>query len=319
MNEFFYVLSCSSKSEGGGIYKLVITDSAEFKILEYFPCNYPMYAVRDGNFLHALLLSPFGEGDEMSGYFKIDTSLKHYSEILNTKGKCACHLSVIDNDIYIVNYKSQNVIYNFRKICYHSGKGLHPTRQDISHPHCVIVSPSKERVLVADLGVDTCYIYTRNLSLLNEIKLPGGLGIRHLLFSKDNKLLYSINELKPSVSIFSWDDDYPVLLNTVTLPCKNISSTAAAIRQSSNGKFLYCSVREENAIFVLERNGESLSIVQKAYVDGDGPRDINIISDKFLIACNEKSNNLNVFSLKDNLICSLQAKFDMASPNCCVV
>ena len=55
------------------------------------------------------------------------------------------------------------------------------------------------------------------------------------------------------------------------------NSTAAAIRLSQDGKTLYVSVRGENAIFVLQTEGERLEIVKKRLAEGI-PRAISIYS-----------------------------------------
>lgn len=97
-----YILSCEKPEKGGGIYRCEINDSS-LKINAYLPCDRPMYAVRAGGRLHVLLRAPFANG-ENSGYFSCSEDLSDKTDVRNTLGKVACHLCVIENDVYIAKH-----------------------------------------------------------------------------------------------------------------------------------------------------------------------------------------------------------------------
>jgi hypothetical protein len=132
--------------------------------------------------------------------------------------------------------------------------------------------------------------------LICESKVPSGYGVRHLVFSKDGKYIYAVNELVPSISVFSWQNGGAKLIQTVGLSCKNQKASGAAIRLSENGKYLYVSLREENTICVFEVEREKLTLLQKIPCGGDSPRDF-ILFKEFLICCNEKSGDVVVFKI----------------------
>lgn len=284
MSEFF-VLACADESSGGGIYKFSMNGGANGgKIKEegYYPCNRPMYGALSGGELFVLLCAPF-LGEENGGYFKIGENLKNPSEIKSTLGKCPCHLSV-DNDVYVANYLSGNLSKNAAAAVSHAGSGVNLPRQDMPHTHFAGLTPDKKYLLCCDLGLDTIFVYDRNLSFVSTAKVPSGYGVRHLVFDKSGKRFYAINELFPSVCLFSFEGGAAKLLTTVPLYCACKNSTAAAIRLSKDGKTLYASVRGENAIFALSVNGNDLAVTDKFDCGGDSPRDFDIIGDYIVVA-----------------------------------
>lgn len=310
-----YILSCEKPEKGGGIYRCEINDGC-LKINAYLPCDRPMYAVRAGGRLHVLLRAPFANG-ENSGYFSCAEDFSDKTDVRDTLGKVACHLCDIENDVYIANYISGNIVKNCERAVAHAGRGANAQRQESPHTHCVIPSPCGKYILCTDLGTDTLYIYDRELNLKGTAKVPEGYGIRHIVFSKDGKYIYAVNELVPSVSVFGWQNASTRYLRTEKLTDAP-GATGAAIRLSKDGKFLYCSVRGENALYVLRADGANLTVEQKTDCGGDSPRDFHIIEDKFLICCNENSDNVTVFSLRNDVMTAKIAEAKLPKPLCAV-
>ena len=296
-----YILSCETLQNGGGIYSYDLTERGALEKRDYFPCDKPMYAVKCKKGLCVLLRQPF-ENNEESGYFYIDENLQNPTQIKSTQGKCACHLCVDEADVYVVNYLSGNIVKNGELIAQRQGKSMHPTRQTETHTHFVDKTPDGY-FAVCDLGTDTLAFYDKALNLVSESKVPSGCGIRHLVFSKDGKYIYAVNELVPSVSVFEYTNGKTQLVNNVGIECKNEKASGAAIRLSDDGKFLYVSVREENVICVYEVNGEKLTHLQTVDCGGDSPRDFNIFGD-YLICANEKSGNVAISKILKGLLYS---------------
>ena len=312
-----YILSCASPEKGGGVYRCEIDENKGLRILGYLPCDRPMYAVKENDRLRILLRQPF-KNSENSGYFSCLENFTDISETADTLGKVACHLCVSRESVYIVNYLSGNIVKDCEVTLVHSGQGKNPQRQEAPHTHCVIPSPCGEYILCTDLGTDTLYIYDKNLNLVSSGKVPDGYGIRHIVFSKDGNYIYAINELVPSVSIFSWQNG-----KVCSLGCEKLTdrqdATGAAIRLSDDGAFLYCSVRGENSLYVFKTQKEgALKFVQKTDSFGDGPRDFNLYQNKYLICCNENSGNVTVFPLKNGKIGNKAGELKLLSPLCCV-
>lgn len=306
-----YILSCEKIENGGGVYGYHLTEKGELKELAYFPCDRPMYALRCPKGLCVLLRQPF-EKDEDSGYFYVDESLKKASEIKSTRGKVACHLCVDSDDVYIVNYLSGNIVKNGEIIEQRTGRSMHPTRQTEPHTHFVDKTPDGHWA-VCDLGTDTLAFYDKDVRLISESKVPDGYGIRHLVFSKDGKYIYAVNELVPSVSVFTYHDGCATLIDTVRIKCKNGSANGAGIRISENGRYLYVSVREENVICVYAVQNEKLTLLQMVACGGDSPRDFNIFG-THLICCNEKRGNVKIFKIKKGLLIEKAQEIKIRNP-----
>lgn len=290
-----YLLSCAEVAEGGGVYKYGLTETGKLKEIAYLPCPKPMYAVIFGERLHILLRSPFS-ADDHSGFFSCKTDFTDRSEIQSTLGRCACHLAAEGNDVYIVNYLSGNIVKNCKKVVDHSGAGVNLPRQDMPHTHFTTFLPDKKYVLCCDLGLDTIFIYDRDLNEISRAKVPQGYGVRHLVFSKDGEFFYAVNELIPSISVFAYSNGNAEYLSTTKLDCKNKNSTAAAIRLDKNS--LYASVRGENEIYAYRVDGADFLFYGRFSCGGEGPRDFDLIGD-YIVCANENSDNVTVIEKND--------------------
>lgn len=311
-----YILSCETIENGGGIYGYDLTEKGEFLQLAYFPCDRPMYAVKCKKGLCVLLRQPFEE-HTFSGYFYIDENLQTATELKSTQGVVACHLCVDNDDVYIVNYLSGNIVKNGEMIAQRIGKSMHPTRQTEPHTHFIDKTPDGY-LAACDLGTDTLAIYDKALKLISESKVPSGYGIRHLVFSKDGKYIYAVNELVPSISVFEYANGKAKLVNTIGIECKNEKANGAAIRLSADGKYLYVSLREENVICVYAVNGETLTLRQKIDCGGDSPRDFNIF-DKHLVVCNEKSDGVVLFKSNQDMVWKSDNKIIISQALCVII
>src|SRR5690606_38879833 len=87
----------------------------------------------------------------------------------------------------------------------HEGSGPDKSRQEKPHVHSATFSPDQKFILVQDLGTDRISIYpyeskkfTTPVNVL-EVKIakasPGS-GPRHIVFSKDGRFVYLVQEMK---------------------------------------------------------------------------------------------------------------------------
>ena len=307
-----YFLSCEKEENGGGVYAYHLTENGTLEERGYFACDRPMYALKCEKGLCVLLRQPFADS-EFSGYFFIGNDLKTATEIKSTQGKVACHLAVDGDAVYTVNYLSGNLVKNGTHIAQREGKSVHSTRQTEPHTHFVCKTPDGY-FAVCDLGTDTLAIYDCDLRLFSEAKVPDGYGIRHLIFSNDGKFIYAVNELVPSVSVFTYKKGKAKLVETIKIDCQHEKANGAAIRLSKDGKTLYASVREENAVAVYKVNGAALTHLQTLPCGGDSPRDIEVCED-YLVCANERSGNVTVYDLKKGVF---TAELALKNALCCV-
>ena len=129
--------------------------------------------------------------------------------------------------------------------------------------------------------------------------------------------IYAVNELVPSVSILAYKNGKTTLLNTVKMDCSNRNANGAAIRCSKDGKYLYVSLREENAIYVYAVNKEVLTLLQVVDCGGDSPRDFKLFGD-FLVCLNENDGKVVVYRIKNGFLTDIGIKSKLAKPLCIV-
>ncbi|MGF7232663.1 lactonase family protein [Arachidicoccus sp.] len=192
-----------------------------------------------------------------------------------------------------------------------TGKSVNKYRQTQPHVHSTFLSPDEKYVFVCDLGNDTLYQYPFDANSPKPVdvdgakkyKVPDGHGPRHIVFSPDKKNLYLLNELDGKLMVFKMENDSLQYLQTVVstdVPDTVLhDKSSAAIRISTNGKFLYTSNRgnaSDITIFSVNYDG-TLKEVGHQPTD-EIPRDINIDpSGKFLLVASKAKNNIKVYAI----------------------
>ena len=311
-----YFCACT---EDGGVYHYTLeNDSLTF--CEKVDLDKPMYIAIEGQKAYVILKETDPEtkfGAAIS--FDIDEKgrLVNPQKPIPSMGIVPCHLSVVNGEVYTVNYLSGNVVKLPDTVSVHSGKGPHPTRQTEAHTHFVSPTPDGKYILCTDLGIDSIFTYTRDLKQAFVAKVPDGYGARHLAFSDDGKLVYCVNELVSSVSVFDYDDGKLTYLDTYDcLPDFKEKNTAAAIR--IKGKYLYISNRGADTIARLEINGKALRLLENTPCGGKNPRDFLIVDD-LMFSTNEFTNDVTILKLKDGKPELTDKKLDMPNPLCVIV
>ena len=188
------------------------------------------------------------------------------------------------------------------------GSGVDPKRQEKAHTHSVVFAPDYNSVLFADLGADKVlqYPFDSNLkqplidSQSTFINTKPGSGPRHITFSKDGKLAYSIEELAGMVSVYNFSENKLNEIQRIATHPDKIKEgfESSDVHISPDGKFLYASNRgKENniAIFKIKEDGTLESIGYQS-VKGKHPRTFAIDeTGKFIIVTNVISQNVTVF------------------------
>jgi 6-phosphogluconolactonase len=192
-----------------------------------------------------------------------------------------------------------------------AGSGLRPDRQAGPHAHFIRVTNDNRFVMVADLGIDkvlVCRFDTITGSLTPAdsgfAKLDPGSGPRHIAFSPSGKIVYVLNELTSSVTVFSLRAENGRLQTRQTLSTLpgNFTgrNTAAEIVIDSKGQFLYVSNRGDNSIGLFSINSENGSLTPVEWISSGGktPRNFEIDpTGQWLFAANQESDNIALFRI----------------------
>jgi 6-phosphogluconolactonase (cycloisomerase 2 family) len=231
-----------------------------------------------------------------------------HPEVLNTRpsgGAGPTHLSVHTSGRYLLtaNHGGGSVAVHPIEP---DGRLCDPTdvvrHQDIEpgsepHAHQVLTDPSGRWVLAVDLGTDSVQVYrldlaTGRLRLRERLRLPDGTGPRHLAFHSHGRFAYLLGELRPEITVASWDPAGGVLNLGQVLPTAAPGNFPAEIAVSRDGRFVYVSNRGDNTIatFTVSDAGARLTAAGSTPTGGDWPRHFTLSPDeRWVYVANQRS------------------------------
>ena len=273
--------------------------------------------------------------------------LDEFTRATSPQGQ-ACHISVHPSGRFLLTaHYDQGSIVLFPldkngdigkpKIYKHKGaSGVVVKRQSSPHPHWTGFSPDGQYALIPDLGLDHILIYKVNehacsLSQHSIAYVGPGFGPRHMRFSSDGDFIYLLNELQPSVSVFSWDARRGTCSSITSYPVldENISSleainSAAEILVHPQLPYIYTSNRGHDSIsvFKCEESPSKLNRIQIQAIRGAFPRHINLSpAGDWLLAAGMHSNTVAAHKVNlDNgqLHFQTRAITNVPAPTCIV-
>ncbi len=241
----------------------------------------------------------------------------------NSRGKAACFVDVdpTGKSVLVANYSSGNVtslpvkadgsLGEASSFFQHSGSGGDPKRQAGPKAHCFVVSPDGKHALAADLGIDKVMIYTLDAATAKLApnaaqpfaKLTPGSGPRHLVFHPGGKLVYVINELANTITVFDWnaaDGTLKEKQTIATLPANFTGkSYTADLKITPDGKLLYGTNRGHDSLasYRIAEDG-TLTLLAIDPSGGKGPQNLLITPDgRWLLCANMPGNNIVVFKI----------------------
>lgn len=182
-----------------------------------------------------------------------------------------------------------------------------------SHLHTAIASPDKRFIFATDLGKDRIYAFDVKADADGDgkvltpretgvVSVHPGAGPRHIAFHPNSKYAYCINELDGTISCFSYSAGQLSEFQQIASDTVEHKGTkgSADIHIGTDGKFLYASNRLKNdgiAIFRVDEETGRLTPVGYQQT-GIHPRNFIITPNgRFLLAANQNSNTIQVFSI----------------------
>ena len=188
------------------------------------------------------------------------------------------------------------------------GLGPNRARQEGPHPHAAVFSPDGRFVLVPDLGRDAVLVFRldRTALRLREVgryAAPPGSGPRHLAFHPTLPVAYLVHELDSTLSALRFDPAAGTLAPLRTLstlpPGFSGSSTAADVRITPDGRFLYVSNRGADSLAAFALDADGLPRPVGSHPSGGRtPRSFAISGDgACLLAANQDGDSLVVFAI----------------------
>ncbi len=212
----------------------------------------------------------------------------------------------------------------------HTGKSIHPDRQDKPYAHCILPDPTNTFAVACDLGIDRILVYRMDLNggklvKHSETSVAPGSGPRHLIFHPNGKYAYLACELNSTVLAFTWDAEGGTLEQFQSVrtlpPGYEGRNLPADIHLTPNGQFLYVSNRGHDSFACYEVSPESgmLTFKHHTFTGGTEPRGFAIDpAGKFLICANQNSNNLVAFLIDPGMghLSRIGDEFQVSMPVC---
>lgn len=232
------------------------------------------------------------EGDPNGFVSALDVTDATKPKLLNkvsSKGGAPTHLSVHSSGKYVLaaNYSSGSVVVlpvlAGGKLGAATDLVTHQADSGQAHAHQVVNDPTGRWVLSVDLGADSVYVYsldigTGKLALHQQLKLPAGAGPRHLAFDRTGNFAYILQELRPEVTVASWDAATGTLKALSVVQAVPPGSTGdlfpGEIALSKDGKFAYATVRGPNTLATFSVAGDQLKLVSTVSSGGNWPRHV---------------------------------------------
>jgi 6-phosphogluconolactonase len=239
-------------------------------------------------------------------------------------GGCPCHISYSKqhNAVLVSCYETGNLLIYptdkdgkllpHSKIIQHEGSSTNKVRQESAHPHAAVIDEEFNNILVPDLGMDKIMAYRLKSEngkfteeLIQEVSVPPGSGPRHMAIDSGAKLVYLLSELTATITVMRNRGGDLEVIGTYRTLAEDFSGipSAAAIRISVNGKFIYISERISHCITVLRFDSdlETLETIGKQSSMGKTPRDIQIDpTGNWLLAANQDSDSIAVFKIDEH-------------------
>ena len=200
--------------------------------------------------------------------------------------------------------------------------GPNKKRQKKAYAHFAFCTPPGRplRLGVIDLGCDRIRFFDPETLAVDpslEIKAVAGDGPRHAVWSLDGKFLFVVNELGSTVSSYAFDGRKFTAVDRVSMlpegfnrreaDGETLSSKAAAIKLTADGKILMASNRGHDSIAFYDVDAATgrlaLKSIQK--LRGAFPRDFELMpGEKFMVVGHKMSNEIQVYAF-DRGVCTL--------------
>lgn len=193
----------------------------------------------------------------------------------------------------------------------HEGSGPGSSQQG-PHAHFVTFDPPRQRVLVADKGIDKVMLYRLDETAGKLVpadppfaRLHAGAAPRHIAFHPNGRYVYVNGEADMTVTAFAYDAERGVLeelhyLSTLPEGAARERVSTAQILVEPSGRFLYVSNRGHDsiAIFAIDQATGRLTAIGHEPSRGQTPRNFNIDpSGRFLYAANQNSGTIVHFRI----------------------
>lgn len=336
-----YTKSC----ESGGIYTFDfdVNNGETFLKSKTENINNPGFLTISPNRNFIYSVNQFQNESSISAFkFNSKSGKLDFMNSQNSQGINPCYITNDDQNVIVANYTSGSLalfpknsdgsLAEVKQVFQQFGKSINPKRQESPHVHMVQISPDKKLVLATDLGKDKIYIYnynatskTKMLSIKDSISIKPGSGPRHFTFNKTGSLLYLLQELDGTLTVYKNNKGKLTKFQetTVVAPDFTGESSAADVHISPDDRYLYASNRgtaNDISCFEIQKDG-SLIFKARTLTQGKGPRNFTIDpTGNYLLVGHQYTNNIVIFKINKETgsLADTGKQIEICSPVCLV-
>ena len=250
-------------------------------------------------------------------YDPINFNIKEIQSV-SSFGNSSCYVSTDRKGkfLWAANYGSGNVIqYAIHEdgtlgegtSQQHQGIGPNESRQEGPHAHFISEHPERSEVYAVDLGADKVYRYlptTAGLTLDDSLSVTPGGGCRHLAWHPQGNHVYVLNELNGAIELWEWHGTVKERRQIIALPAEGKEGYpgSAAIQVSSDGRFVYASLRgvfNELVVLKIKPENYQLEIIQRIDAGGSAPRFIGLTPNEEVLTVALQDDDLTLLFERD--------------------
>lgn len=286
-------------------------------------------------------VSEYGEGEVAA--LRVDRATGRLEEINRqpSHGGSPCYVCIEPDGsrVYVANYMGGNAsVYPVRgdgglmsasDTVRHAGSGPRKDRQEAPHAHSINNDPSGKYRIVCDLGIDRLMIYRTSpdgkFEPAGAINTEPGGGPRHLAFHPSLPMLYLLEELSSTVSVYTFDAETASgkLLQTVPmLPAGYTGANLAAdIHLEPGGRYLYASNRGHDSLAVYSVGPDGMLTFIGHAPTGRTPRNFAPVPDgRHLLVAAQDDNRIDVMRIgPDGIPAAVGQPYESTKPVCTVI
>jgi len=250
---------------------------------------------------------------------------------IDKTGKWLAAANYSDGSFAVLPINANGTLDAPSQVIQHTGKGKDEKRQAGPHAHSASFSPDNKLLFVQDLGIDKVmfYRFDETTGKLTTPEVPffeaaPGAGPRHIDLHPTKKIVYLIEELSNTVTVFKEEDHKAVSIQTISSVPADYKgpSGAADIHVSPDGKFLYTSNRGSSnsiGIFSIDAETGKLRLVAHQSTMGEVPRNFSLDpTGNFLLVANQVTDNVVVFKrdIQTGLLSATGYQISVPNPVC---
>ena len=240
-----------------------------------------------------------------------------------------------DGKITVLRVGEDGAVGEITDEIYVQGMGEVSDRSYVPHVSCVKMSRDNKFLFASDTGMDHVNVYeliyeTGKLRPVDIIRSDVDSGPRHMIFSRDNKYLYVLNEIQNSIDVFTYDlleSGYPDFNKIQTVKTVDdyhaARSVSSALKFSENADYIVSSSAGDNSVVIFKRDEKegTLSKILCLPISGTYPKDAALFPDmKHLVSLNHESSTLTFFAvdLYNGLLAMSAKEIKIDNPNCII-